>query len=710
MKRAASALLAAILSLTLALPAAAAATADQRLSRVTLAVKETLEIPDTYTEFSGDMEEMETGTIWSLRWENADRSLRVSADEEGKVLQYVLTADRADSGPAAFPTVSRTKAAEIAQSFLNRVLSGEESGVIAPDNSGAQSIGNDQYRFYTDLLLYGLPSPIGLSVTVDGQTGEVLRYSRDDLYDLYVGTAKDPAAVFSGDTARTAAREKAAALLKGTLQLRLEYELDDSGERAVLRYLPEGGHSYYVDAATGELVDLTARLQDAAAAGDGGGNSGTSDSATESGSLSQAEQEGISQMAGVWSKEQLDQAARKWTQLGLSGTSLAACTYWLDKETGEVTASLRYNNEEGWYRTVTLDGKSGAVQSVSGPTWGEENIKPKVSLEKARTAAEDFLQALRPEEWAVCDLYESGEAADGSRVHTFIFSQKENGYFFPCNSFTVTVDAVDGSIVSFRGSFEADPVFDSAEGLIAPEAALDAWFGTYTVSLGYVNVLQDLKDYGSQYQQLLDLGYTHLYSLELGFYLERENSPSGVDAKTGKPVYPTQQDRIITYNDLEGCWGRTQAETLADYGVGWLGGSLQPKKQLTQLELMALLVSLDGYLPDLREEGAADQVYDRAVGMGLLSRAERDDDALVSRGEVVKVLLDYGGYGAAARIPGIFRCTFADEAAIPDSLYGYAAIAQGLGVVQGDGSGSFAAARTATRLEAIVMVYQFMAR
>ena len=153
MKRAASALLAAILSLTMALPAAAAATADQRLSRVTLAVKETLEIPDTYTEFSGDMEEMETGTIWSLRWENADRSLRVSADEEGKVLQYVLTADRADSGPAAFPTVSRTKAAEIAQSFLNRVLSGEESGVIAPDNSGAQSIGNDQYRFYTDLLL-----------------------------------------------------------------------------------------------------------------------------------------------------------------------------------------------------------------------------------------------------------------------------------------------------------------------------------------------------------------------------------------------------------------------------------------------------------------------------------------------------------------------------------------------------------------------------
>lgn len=706
MRRAISVLLAAILALSLALPAAAA-TADQRLSQVTLAVKETLDIPDTYTEFSGDMQEMEMETIWSLRWEGTDRSLRVSADEAGKVYQYTLTVDSAGSGPAAFPAVSRTEAAKIAQAFLDRVLTGEESGIVSGEEGTIT--GNNQYRFSTDLLLYGLPSPVSLSLTVDGQTGEVLRYSRGDLYDMHVGTVKDPAAVFSGDAAQAAAREKGAALLKGTLQLRLEYVLDDSGERAVLRYLPEGGHSYYVDAATGELVDLTARLQDAAAAGDGG-SGGASDSTTENGSLSQAEQEGIAQMAGVWSKEQLDQAARKWTQLGLSGTSLAACTYWLDKETGAVTASLRYNNAAGWYRTVTLDGKSGAVQSVSGPTWGEEDLKAQVSLEKAQAAAEAFFQALRPEEWAVCGLYKSMEAVESSRVHTFVFSQKENGYFFPINTVSVSVDVLDGSIVSFYGGFDETPVFDSAEGLITPEAALDAWFGTYAVTLGYVDVLQSLKDYGSQYQKLLDLGYTHLYSLELGFYLEREDYPSGIDAKTGKPVYPARQDRTITYDDLEGCWGRTQAEALADYGVGWLGGSLQPKKQLTQLELMALLVSLEGYLPDLGEEGAADQVYDQAVGMGLLTRAERDDDALVTRGEAVKALLDYGGYGIAAQIPGIFRCTFADEAAIPAELYGYAAIAQGLGVVQGDGSGNFAAGRTATRLEALVMVYQFMDR
>ena len=82
----------------------------------------------------------------------------------------------------------------------------------------------------------------------------------------------------------------------------------------------------------------------------------------------------------------------------------------------------------------------------------------------------------------------------------------------------------------------------------------------------------------------------------------------------------------------------------------------------------------------------------------------------MTRGEVVRTLLDYGGYGAAAQIPGIFRCSFADEAAIPAEYYGYAAIAQGLGMVQGDGGGNFAAGRVATRIEAVVMLYQFMNR
>ena len=709
MERTICSVLAVVLAAVLAFPAAAADGTDQRLSQVTQTVKATLDIPDTYTSFYGDLEETEFRSMWSLNWEGEGESLRVRADEAGKVYWYSLS--RADGGDhtAAFPPVSRTEAAKTAQTFFDRVLSDSESAALAVE-PGDQTADASQYVFRTDLLLYGLPSPVGLSITVDAWTGEVLRFSRDDQYSAYIGEIADPRKVFSTDAAESAAREKAGSLLKGTMELRLEYVLDDSGERAVLRYLPEPTHDYYVTTA-GELVDLTERYQTLAPGNsDNGSDSATGGESADNG-LTEAEQEGIAQMAGVQSKEALDKSVRSWQQLGLSGATLSSCSYWLNRETGEVTASLSYSDKEGWQRNVTVDAKSGDLLSMSGPTWGEENFKAKVSLEKAQTTAESFLNALWPDQWKLCGLYQSTEAANGSTAHYFVFAQQENGYFFPTNSITVAVDGKSGSIVELYRSFDAAPAFDNPEGVISMEAALDAWYGTYTVNLGYLEVPQALKNYGGQYQQLIDLGYQYLNSLELGYVLEQEEYASGIDAKTGAPVRPASAEpQGITYSDLAGCWGRKQAETLAAYGVGWLGGTLRPKEQLTQLDWLALLVSLDGYLPDLQEEGAADQVYERAYSMGLLSRTDREDGRLVTRAEAVRMLLDYGGYGAAAQIPGIFRCTFSDEASIPAEYYGYAAIAQGLGVVQGDGGGKFAAGRAATRLEAVVMVYQFMAR
>ena len=273
------------------------------------------------------------------------------------------------------------------------------------------------------------------------------------------------------------------------------------------------------------------------------------------------------------------------------------------------------------------------------------------------------------------------------------------------------VDSADGTILRLSRSFDSTPTFDDPAGVITEQAALDAWFATYTVTPGYTAVPRRLDRYGSQYQDLIARGYTYLMGLELGCTLERDQSQLGIDAKTGQPVKPvsTNTDRII-YSDLAGSWGKTQAETLASYGIGWLGGKLEPGKALTQLDLMALMVSTRGYLADLSQEEAADQVYDQAVSMGLITRSQRQADKLVTRAELTRVLLDWGGYGNAAIIPGILQCSFTDRGDIPAEYYGYAAIAQGLGMVQGDTAGRFLPNRTATRLEAVVMLYQLMDR
>ena len=416
-------------------------------------------------------------------------------------------------------------------------------------------------------------------------------------------------------------------------------------------------------------------------------------------------------MSGVWDKEKLDRQARTFQGLKLDSWTLRSCSYRLDRDSGQVSAVLRYQQEGVPSRTVTLDGKTGQLLGAGGWAWTEEDSQPAVSQEQAQEIAKTFLAQVWGEQWTLCALYDSTPAGTGDRLHTFTYAQQVNGYFFPANSITVGVDSADGTILSLSRSFDLSPQFDQPTGLISQESALEAWFATYEVELHYIGVPQRLDRYGTEYQALIDLGHTWLMGLRLGCDLNQTTNAVGIDAKTGQPVVRSSAFQSKpAYSDLEGNWGKEKAEALAQYGIGWLGGKLEPSKALTQLDLMALMVSTQGYLADLTREGEADRVYDQAVSMGLLDRSQRQDDQPVTRAELTRVLLDYGGYGSAAAIPGIFRCTFTDEGSIPAEYYGYAAIAQGLGMVAGDGQGRFAPTRTATRIEAISMLYQFLAR
>lgn len=78
--------------------------------------------------------------------------------------------------------------------------------------------------------------------------------------------------------------------------------------------------------------------------------------------------------------------------------------------------------------------------------------------------------------------------------------------------------------------------------------------------------------------------------------------------------------------------------------------------------------------------------------------------------EIVRMFLNSEGYGPVAQLSGIFRCGFADAAEIPEDHLGYAALAQGLGIVEGDSAGNYAPTRPATRCEAAVMLWKYMKR
>ncbi|MBR3867413.1 MAG: S-layer homology domain-containing protein [Butyricicoccus sp.] len=721
MKKKALSLFLVLALLCAALTPVGAAGANDRLEAVTAKVKRTLGLDTAaYTDFYGEPSENLLAETWFLEWSGAEGSLSVSADASGKVLslhRYVSADEPAQTGFApAFPDGDPAAAQEAAQAFLDRVLTKGERATV--EQRGTVRLGTTRYRFGGEILVNGLPAGLTYSIAVDCSDNEILSFSRDDLASKTIGGIPSARAKITADAARQTLRQ--------TLALRLEYVLPEGSTQAVLRYLPESGHDYYVDAATGVLVDLTALAQELEKGNMNGIFGGmTEDSAAEapsaSGSLSKVEQEGANKLKGVLSRERLDKKVRAVAALGLDAYTLSAVDYAVAREADpqsdadSVTATLRYGrqvNGNTWRRNVVADAKTGELLRVYSSAWmPDEPVERTVNAEAAKAAAEAFLTAQSGAQFAKTAVYDSADAlAQGGQIsHSFTYAQQANGYFFPGNSISVGVDSTDGSISAYEKYFDDAVTFDSADGILSMDAALDAWLETYDVPLAYITVPAALDYSEPDHRPLMDMGVGYLYKLVLGYHLEREDYLLGIDAKTGAPVQPdwAAESEGITYGDIAGHWAQRQIETLARYGVGYAGGSFAPSKGLTQLDLIALLASTEGYLYD---GSRADELYELAYDLGLIERGARDDNAVLTRAETVRLILRAVGYAHVAELQGIFRTGFADDSMIPADCYGYAALAQGLGMVTGDSENRFLPNSTATRAQAAVMLYQLMSR
>lgn len=710
----------------LAVPAGAASTAEERLAAVTAQVKKTLGLDtERYTAFNGNLAESALAPSWDLEWSDANgNSLSVSATEEGKILRYYSSEAREEpvsgSGAPTFPAGSRDKAREAAFAFLGKVLDSNES--VALEDGRYGGLGATVYRFEGQILVNGLPAGLSCSISVSCASNEIQNFYRDDLTGRVMGGVPGSKPVVLSD--------KAGETLKGTLKLRLEYVLDEEDEhRAVLRYLPEYGDEYYVDAADGKLVNLTELRK--AVDRDGSFDKNLMNTATAEGAAEDsvaaaempaptpAEIAGAEKLKGVLDKKALDGKARAITALGLRAYTLSTADYAVPREKDEdqtVTATLRYGrqvNGVSWRRTVTLDAKTGALLQVYSSGWmPEEAMARPVDNAAARKNAESFLKAQSGARFAKTELYDSSDALEeqDGLFHSFTFCQKANGYFLPSNSLYARVDATDGSIAAYNSEFDDSVVFDSPDGILTMERAVDAWLGTYDVTLQYVQVPAAVDYSLPEYEPLKNLGIAYLYKLVLGYRLERETGYSGIDAKTGQPVELTQYDSgEVAYSDLEGCWAREKIEALAQYRVGFVGGKFQPDKALTQLDMALLLTSVQGYRFDPEVSDSVDEVYEVAYRMGTLRREERNDNAVLTRMDAIRMILNAAGYGEVARLQGIYKVGFSDAGSIAEANLGYAALAQGLGIVTGSG-GKLNPNGSATRAQAAVMVYNLLAR
>lgn len=722
MKRMLSLVLVLCLSAGLSAPSLAAAPSmEDALAEVTALVKETLQVDDDYTDFYGDYYE-DLVNQWSLNWSDEDRSLSVTCDENGKILDvYAYTYsgdnDRFYGFDPAFPAVTAETARIQAEEWLVRLMGEGETARIDRVSS---TLGEDgSYRYYGTILLNGLESPITFNIRID-RTG-LKNYSRSDGYGTYVGDV--PSA--ETDVSAADAEEK----LFDSVEMELYYVLREDGE-ARLEYVPVGAYTV-VDGTTGKAVDMDALYADflksdgvgyametmdaeAPAAAMGGVNRAA---------LSEMELASIANYGDAMTQEELDAILRRMEALGLNEDfTVQRCSYSMDSETGDVTAILRYTapmtkdelygfsqaeyeeyvswgSELTIYKYISIDAKTGQLLSLSTsyPLWERQDpgeINPGDLAKTADIFLSQTAMDLYPKT-ALCTLsgYESGDSYTYARV--------EQGYFYPENYLYVALNPATGTVDEYYFTWDENVTFASAEGIVTEEAAEAAYAGALGVTLGYVAWPEEVRRDDPALLRYIEWGYTWVESLRLAWYYGGTDNVSAVDALTGEAIVAADGAAgTYAYTDLAE-EEKTAAEALGQAGIGFEGGLFEGNKTITQKEALQLLLQAAGYDPTAWAE---ETFRSEAVWQGFILEEQWAPEEIVTRMVFLHMLLGASRYGDAAALAGVWQTSFTD---ISEADMGYAALAEALGLVEGKTLGPDEAC---TRGDAAQMLYAFMSR
>ena len=716
------------IAVTEPLPASAAAQ-DERLKNVTELVKGTLDLDtDKFTEFNGSLSEEELGVAWNLNWSGNDASMNIQALDDGTIISYWYNDNqenyRYNPYLPTFPKLDTAAAKAAARAFLDRVLDSSMETVTLEEPQTAGQLNSTTAYFSGRIQLNGLPSPLSYSINVRGTDNQITNFRRDAPSQRYLG----------GIPSATPAvkQSDAADKLKGTLDLELVYVTANADrpketKHAVLRYVPSNYEARYVDAQSGELTGAEdyfyynaapMATEEAAEMDDAGG---ANMSARKQ--LNETELTGVEKLKDVLSTEKLDARIRAESAYQLDNYKIATSNYRIVKnadETEDIFCTIRYTtgdntvNEKGIVtrsdRTFRVDAKTGEVKSLSSYSGWDKDRTPTVKQSRAQTIAEEFLSRYSKHADKL-PLYNVDDHTDtGAPSYGFTFTRKENGYFFPENNCVIQIDAETGAVCGLSFDWDEKVNFDGTENLVSKDAAVNAWMDTYTVTLGYRSKSRKLDPLtgGDIEAKLVTLGYERFQILFLSYGLEREENYPGIDAKTGKPVEPEAVDNEIIYSDIDGAEAAPEIRKLAAYSVGYSGGEFRPNASLTQWDAVCLIASTQGWRlnPDDVTDEDRNNVYGMIYSMGGLTPGERKEDAVMTRGALVKLLLDCGGYKAVANLNGIFTCDYTDKDSIAAPDIGYAALAQGLGIVKG----TYNAKETVRRGTAAVMLCRMMER
>jgi hypothetical protein len=281
------------------------------------------------------------------------------------------------------------------------------------------------------------------------------------------------------------------------------------------------------------------------------------------------------------------------------------------------------------------------------------------------------------------------------------YAQVVDGYFYPDNYLYVSLNPATATVDTYSYTWDETVTFASAQNIVSQSQAVEAYTQALTVTLGYVAWPESLDTEDVAYATYREWGYSYAESLRLGYYYNGLDTVTDVDALTGQAETTTETaSGVYTYGDVDDPALAQQAQALAQAGIGFAGGALEPEAPVTYRQAVTLLLQAAGFTVT---DWADDRLESVGQSQGFLPAGDWEPEATVTAMDFVRMLLSASRYNAAAQL----TAAWAEMEGVSDADQGYAAIAAALGMIDRE---TFEPEAVCTHQEAVQILYGFLAR
>jgi len=656
--------------LVMSLPLVYAAETEE-YKQVLATVKERLEIQDVYDSFDSNTSSHNGQTSYYFNWStdgDDGEYLSVGCTSDGVITEYHYNANsKAYSDERTFKKYENEQYRAAALNFI-ALLNPELKDNIIISDADRYSVWSKNTTFSLEYVNDGITvDNIQGSISIDSENMTLQSFS---LYD-YANVKYPDKATFIDKTAAVAA-------YNNQYGLELVYALthEDKKVTATPYYQPSSDSNEYINAVTGEKYKQDYSVQYAKAAMETADMSGSGGMANR---FSKIEQQEIDNVEGLYSIEKIEKLLKD--NFSLDIVKDAATDYYnLSKNsfTNEYTYDINLTSGEDSYY-VNLNAKNGEIKSYR--RYFASETKDSLAEDELKSAALKYAKHLAGDKFQ----HYSKEDFDGSSL---TLHRIKNGARVEGDTIRVTVNKNNGKLTYYNISY-TDAQFPSLDGIISAEAAAKALFDNVKYEVKYLFVpLANERPKEAAAVYSFDFSQSHR-----------------INPFTGELEKQDITEVTLEYNDIKGHYAENQIKKLAQYNIGFKTESFNPDASIKQKDMVMLLTQAFSSVNTYREADY-EYIFERANSLDIISKEERNDEASVTRLQAAVFMIRALGAKRYADISGIWNCPFDD---VTENI-GYVCLLKGMGIINGDGSGSFNPNENLTNADCAIMLYNALCR